>query len=132
MTSSENKGWGVVWILLGPVIFLMVSASTVEPRLAYVLQLGGCGAVSIAGVRFGWGAMMGEARSVTGLVVLSCVVAIYFIGSGLLLLAWPSKAGLLMRVGLAFLVGGWGVPFLYMAHAIGSSARESEGPQPNP
>jgi hypothetical protein len=36
----------------------------------------------------------GEPRSVTGLVVLSCVVAIYFIGSGLLLLAWPSKAGL--------------------------------------
>lgn len=54
------------------------------------------------------------------------------IGSGLLVLAWPSKAGLLMRVGLAFLVGGWGVPFLYMAHAISSSARESEGPQPNP
>ena len=55
--------------------------------------------------------MMGEARSVTGLVVLSCVVAIYFIGSGLLLLVWPSKAGLLRRVGLAFLVGGWGIPF---------------------
>ena len=41
--------------------------------------------LSIAGVRFGWGAMMGEARSVTGLVVLSCVVAVYFIG-------WPADA----------------------------------------
>ena len=113
---KELRGWGLVWIILGPVLFLMAALSkwTSDLELAALLL------VAVAALLFGVAALLGQAWSVTPLFVLSSLGVAYSFGGGLLAFAWPSRSGLILRIVIASVVAGWGIPFLYMALAIRS------------
>lgn len=107
---KELRGWGLV----------MASLSKWTSDLEGAVFL----VVAIAAVVFGVGAVLGQSWSVTPLFVLSSLGAAYSFGGGLLMLAWPARSGLILRIVIASVVAGWGIPFLYMALAIRSLARE--------
>jgi hypothetical protein len=121
---KELRGWGLVWIILGPVLFLMASISKIESDLTFFLQLAVFSVVAVAAVVFGVAAVLGQAWSVTGLFALSALVAAFSFGGGVLMLAWPARVVLIWRIGMASLVAAWGIPLLYMALAIRSLVRE--------
>jgi hypothetical protein len=117
---KELRGWGLVWIILGPVLYLMGSLSKWTSDLKLAVFLG----VAVAGLLFGVAALLGQAWSVTGLFVLSSLVAAYSFGLGVLGFIWSAKVVLILRIGMAALAAAWGIPFLYMALAIRSLARQ--------
>jgi len=121
---KELRGWGLVWIVLGPVLFLMASISNIKSDLTFFLQLAVFFVVAVAAAAFGVGALLGQAWSVMGLFVLSSLIAALSFGSGVLALVWPAGGGLVLRIVVASLAGGWGIPFLYMAFSIRSLVRD--------
>jgi len=121
--KSELRSWGGVWIILGPVMFLMADFSKIESDLTYYLQWFAFAGVAVAGVWCGWAALMGDARAVTGLFVLSCLVGVFFLGLGVMGFAQSGRAPLLGRIGMSAFAAAWSLPFLYMAHALRSLAR---------
>jgi len=117
---KELRGWGLVWIILGPGLYLMGSLSkwTSDLELAVFLV------VAVAGLLFGVAALLGKAWSATGLFVLSSLVAAYSFGVGVLGFIWSAKVVLILRLGMAAFAASWGIPFLYMALSIRSLMRE--------
>jgi hypothetical protein len=130
--AKELRSWGLVWIILGPVLFLMAALSKTTSDLSFFLQLALFSLVAVAGLLFGVAAVLGQAWSVTGLFTISAVVAVYFLGLGILGLVSPVRVGLILRIGMASFVAAWGLPFLYMANSIRSLARDSTVPSSTP
>jgi len=97
--KSELRSWGGVWIILGPVMFLMADFSKIESDLTYYLQWFAFAGVAVAGVWCGWAALMGDARAVTGLFVLSYLLACS--SSDWALWGSPSQVGRRCSAGLA-------------------------------
>ena len=120
--KGELRSWGCVWLILGPVMFLMADFSKIESDLTYYLQWTAFAIVAIAGVLCGWAALLGDARAVTGLIVLSCLVGAYFVGLGVLGFAYSGRVPLFPRLAMASFAAAWALPFLYMAHALRSLA----------
>ena len=121
--TGELRSWGGVWIILGPVMFLMANVSKIESDLIFHLQLTAFTVVAVASVRFGWSALMGNARAVRGLFVLSCLVGVCILGVAVLGFAQSGRVPLFLRLGMTSFVAAWAVPFLYMAHALRSLTR---------
>ena len=126
--TTELRSWGGVWIILGPVMFLMADFSKIESDLTYYLQWTAFAVVAVAGVWCGWAALVGDARAATGLIVLSCLVGVYFLGLGVLGFAHSGRVPLFLRLAMASFAAAWSLPFLYMAHALKSlRADRAEG-----
>jgi hypothetical protein len=121
--TSELRSWGAVWIILGPIMFLMANFSKIESDLTYYLQFAAFAVVAVGGVFCGWAALMGDAKAVTGLFALSCLVGVYFLGLGVLGFAWSGRVPLVPRLAMASFAAAWALPFLYMAHALRSLTR---------
>ena len=122
-STTELRSWGGVWIILGPIMFLMADFSKIESDLTYYLQWSAFAGVAVAGVCCGWAALVGDARAATGLFVLSCLVGVFFLGLGILGFAHSGKVPLFPRLAMSAFAAGWALPFLYMAHALRSLAR---------
>jgi hypothetical protein len=130
--AKELRSWGLVWIILGPVLFLMAALSKMTSDLSFFLQLALFSLVAVAGLLFGVAAVLGQSWSVTGLFTISAVTAAYFFGLGILGLVSPVRVGLILQIGMASFAAAWGIPFLYMANAIRSITRDSAVPSSRP
>jgi fatty-acid desaturase len=87
--KSGLRGYGISWVILSPVIFLMAAISTVKSSLTYNIQLVLFSAVALTGLVAGVGALYKRLWAARTLLVLSWLGAAYFLGSATLLLVWP-------------------------------------------
>jgi hypothetical protein len=118
-TSARRlRTFGLVWIVLAPILVLMASMSTVSSDVTYAIQVAVFSSVAAAALLFGAAAVMRQAWSTIGLLVLSWLGAAYFVGSALVILVWPSMLEPAWRLGVAFIVAPWGIPFVIMARAM--------------
>jgi hypothetical protein len=128
MNTAEDSKWrlrtfGMIWIALAPILFVMAGISSVHSEVTYRLQLAVFSAVALAGITVGIGGIFHRMWAATGMLVLSWLGAIYFLGSALLILLWPAIPGvkaafhpvmLLASLGIAPV----GVPFILMARSL--------------
>src|SRR5688572_11967162 len=128
MTAVRDHGWrlrtfGVVWLLLAPVVLLMAVISTVQSEVAYRVQLAAFSAVAIAALVLGVAGLLRRRWAAPGLFTLSWLGAAYFFGSALLILVWPLVPGSTADFSAVILlvplmIAPWGVPFLLMARSL--------------
>jgi hypothetical protein len=126
--SSKLRAFGAVWLLLAPMLLVMASGSTVQSDFAYRVQLVACSGVALASAFLGVAALLRVRWAASGLRVLSWLGAGYFFGSACLILAWPLVPGSRAESGpigllLALMVAPFGLPFVFMARALGRTAR---------
>jgi len=123
-SSASLRKFGVVWIVLSPIIFLMAAISKVKSDTTYEIQLAAFSAFAIAAFVFGVAAMLRHRWAAFGLTVLSSIAALYFFGSGIAIVAIallpgsPVTAKTLEVIFLASVAIVPGLPFLFMAQHL--------------
>lgn len=129
-TSKRSlRAYGISWIILSPIVFLMAAISTVKSDLTYKIQLVAFSAVALAGLLAGVGTLFKQIWAAVTLQVLSWIGATYFLGSATLLLIWPFIPGTKAVFHLAILpiflgIAVFGIPFLFMAIRLKSGLKE--------
>ena len=115
--AARLRTIGLIWIVLGPVLFLMAAISTVGSDLTYNIQITAFSMVAAAGVLFGTAAVLRRSWSAMGLFVLSCIGATYFFGAALVTLFWPVGEPTL-RVVVVLMIAPQAMAFLLMARGL--------------
>lgn len=82
------RNQGVTWICFAPIAVIMAMISTVSSLTTYYLQLVASSLVAVAGLSCGIGALFYRSWAARGLLVLTWIVGIYFVGAALLMLVW--------------------------------------------
>jgi hypothetical protein len=134
MTVTGNHGgqlgtFGVVWLLLAPVLYLMGAMSTLQSEVEYRVQLAVFSVFAVAGAILGVAGLLRRMWAAVGLLILSSLVPAYFFGATLLMLVSPRVPGFAAESSFPILLGtlmgvAVGLPFLYMARALWLIVRE--------
>jgi len=82
------RNHGVTWICFGPVFVVMAVISTVSSEKTYYVQLVASSLIAASGLVCGIGAVRSRPWAARGLRLLTWIVAAYFTGAALLVLAW--------------------------------------------
>ena len=82
------RNQGVIWICFAPIFVTMAMISSVRPPTTYYFELIAFSLVALAGLVCGIGALSYRRWAARGLVVLTWIVGVYFLGALLLMLAW--------------------------------------------
>lgn len=122
-SKKSLRIFGVIWVLLAPLIFFIAAISTVRSEVTYHIQLIVFSVVALAGLIVGVGGLFLRSWSVVGMFILSWMSALYFLGSALIIaimLIIPRVNvvfnHLLLLVALAIALTG--VPFIVMAQSL--------------
>ncbi len=128
MSTAEDsrrrlRTFGMIWIALAPVVFVMAGISSVHSQSTYRVQLAVFSAVALAGIVVGIGGIFHRMWAASGMLVLSWLGAIYFLGSALLILLWPAIPGVKavfhpVMLLASFGIAPFGVPFILMARSL--------------
>jgi hypothetical protein len=134
MSAAEDPRWrlrvfGVIWVLIAPVVFAMAAISTVRSETTYRIQLAAFSAVAVVSFVAGVGGLFRRSWAAFGMLVLSWLGAVFFLGSALLLSLWPLVPGaeatfhpIVLSVSLGIALTG--VPFIVMARSLRALGRE--------
>jgi len=121
----RRRSWP--WVVLAPAFVLMALVSTVESAFVYRLQLGGFSLFAAAALLLGIAGILGRPWAASGLRVLACVGAAYFLGAAVVIVAygaWGSiEKGHMAPLGASVLVGAMAaLPGLLFVRAAGNLA----------
>ena len=115
---KELRAFGIIWIVLAPVFWVMAAISTVKSDVTYQVQLALFTVAAIAALIYGVGAVLRRAWARIGLLVLSCLAALMFLGSGLTILGIAGFKGQWEIAAVGIGTGCFGLPFLAMANHL--------------
>ena len=124
---NTPKKIGIVWLLLGPILFFMAAISTVESLTTYYIQLVAFGVVSLSGFISGIGLIFNRSWAVKLCFAASCLGCIYFVGASILMLIYMIPAIInhgidsLLIIPIALGSGIFGLPFFFMAKQLKAS-----------
>lgn len=115
--------FGVIWIILSPVIFLMAAISTVKSLTIYHVQLAVFSTVSLVGLVAGIGALFRQVWAGRSLLILSLIATTCSCGSALLIFLWPFLPWTAAEFhwlipALSLMIASTGAPFLLMARSL--------------
>lgn len=112
---EELRAYGVIWVVLAPIAWLMAAISTVKSDAVYNVQLAVFSLAAICALLLGFGAVFRKSWGRLGLVILSWLASLLFIGPGLTILGGGFSA---QNVDFAFVglgVACFGLLFVAMA-----------------
>ncbi|NCC03028.1 MAG: hypothetical protein EOM37_03120 [Proteobacteria bacterium] len=129
MTSEikSYRGYGIAWILISPIIWLMAALSKYESLTDYYIQLYIISVVAIAGFVAGVATLFKRSWAYLVLKYLSWIVFIFLFGSSLLMLAYTipiivkgefQPAGIIAAIVFMNLL--LSIPFFRMARKLGA------------
>jgi hypothetical protein len=118
--------FGVLWIAFAPIVFLMAAIAKVESDLTYMIHLIAFGAVAGVAVICGVGSLLRHRWGGVGLRWISMLAAMYYFVTAGLGMLWPSQLGPLGRLALFLFIAPTGLPFIWIASALGRLLRRSE------
>ena len=115
---KELRAFGIIWIVLAPVFWLMAAISTVKSDVTYQVQLALFTVAAIAALIYGVAAVLRRAWARIGLLVLSCLAALMFLGSGSAIFGIAGFKGQWEIAAVGIGTACFGLPFLAMARRL--------------
>ena len=117
--AKEFRAFGIIWIALAPIMWLMAAISTVKSDVTYQIQLALFTLAAVSSLILGIAAVLHKVWARLGLAVLSWLATLVFIGPGLAIVGagvFSETKGntwefVFIGIGTAFT----GLPFLAMA-----------------
>jgi hypothetical protein len=131
----ELRKFGVMWIVMAPIGWLMAAISTVKDETFYQAQLVVFTLAAAVAVVFGVAAILRQAWARPGLVAVSWFASLVFIAPGLVLLVLSLRP---MRWEIALMavsIALFGLPFAAMAlqlQRLGSRLNAASERHPHP
>jgi hypothetical protein len=116
--SKELRAFGIIWIVLAPVLWLMAAISKVKSDVTYQVQLALFTVAAIAALIYGIAAVLRRPWARIGLLVLSCLAVLLFLGPGLVMLGYAVFNGQWEVAAIGVGTGLFGLPFLAMAYRL--------------
>ena len=123
-SSRRLRKFGIIWIVLAPIVFLMAAISKVKSDATYEIQLLAFSAVAIAAFIVGVAAVLRQRWAAFGLMALSYLAAVFFFGSGIGIVAIAVLPGssvtatTLEVLFFALVAAVPGPPFIFMAQRL--------------
>lgn len=123
-STGRLRRFGVIWILLAPVIYMMAAISTVKSDTTYHIQLMAFSIVAITALVAGVAAVLRQRWAAIALLALLSLAVLYFVGCSIAIVVMAElpdstvTATPLIVVLIALVVGIPGLPFLAMAQRL--------------
>jgi hypothetical protein len=131
-TKAGYKKYGVIWIVISPILWLMAAISSVASSTTYYIQLTCFSIVAFLGLVSGIASLFQSNSAYVVLKALSWLGFIFFSGSGILIIIYglPSilkgdftTISIIIPVSVG--VVATGLPFYFMARKLGQRNNES-------